>query len=292
MRFPTDGRLYATIPGAYGTNGGGFPERELPAAPDPSVRRVAVLGDSMTYGTTTADETWTRRAEEALGQPWQFLNFAQYGYDVHQSAATLRHVVPPYAPDLVIYAAYANDVVPTRIVFAGEPALPVSVSAASEIFPVALRGRSSLLRHVEGAILARRVTDTPDFARFEAGVAAMAADAAALGAEFLAVTLVPHVAAGRDRGGCDARCEDALALTARQEAVFDALGVAHGSVLGALRCSGAAGFPPQNPDDWEHPSPAGQHVVGLAVADLLRRRAAGEPLPRLDDRPCAPGAIR
>jgi len=289
MRFPTEepGRGYATLPFAYGTNAGGFLEREVAAAPDPSVRRVAVLGDSMTYGTGTAAETYTRAAEAHLGAGWQVLNFAQYGYDAAQSAATLRHRVWAYAPDLVVYAAYANDTLPSRVIYTGEPPLPTSVSARDELFPRALRERSSVLRHLEGEWLVRRLAPTPDYAFFRGAVEDMAAQCAARGVPLLVFAQVPHVAAGLDRadGACAEACREQLAVAAEQERIVRGLGLPVASALPYLRAANVTGFPPANAADWEHPSPAGHRVLGAALADVVTRHAAGLPLPGIDPLP-------
>lgn len=239
----------------------------------------------MTYGTGSAADAWPRKTETILGQPWQFLNFAHYGYDVAQSLATLRHHVWPYAPELIVYAAYFNDAARSRYVTAGDPPLPTSIGARDELIPVSLRARSGLLRTFEGAWLARRVTDTSDLAFFADGVRALRDEAAAHGTPLLVVTLVPHVAAGSAH--CDDRCARALAATRDLGATIDALGVPHGSVLPALRASGHDAFYPDNPEDWEHPSPEGHAVVAAAVADIVRRFRAGTSLPRLDDPPPA-----
>jgi hypothetical protein len=137
---------------------------------------VAVLGDSLTWGTTTAEETYTRYAESELGPPWQILNFSHYGYDIQQSVATLRSRVWPYAPDLVVYAAYTNDFVPSRLITVGDPPWLVWVGASGGLLPPALSQRSALLRRVEGALLARDVTDRPDPAFFQAGLDALVAE--------------------------------------------------------------------------------------------------------------------
>lgn len=286
MVFPADepGRGYATVPFAYGTNGGGFLEREVAAGADPTVRRVAVLGDSMTYGTGTAEEAYTRAAEARLGAGWQVLNFAQYGYDAAQSAATLRHRVWAFVPDVVVYAAYTNDVLPSRVIYTGDPPLPESVSARTELFPRALRERSSLLRHLEGALLVRRVAQTPDYPAFRDAVADIAAQCAAHGVPLVVFAQVPHVAAGLDRadGTCGEACRAQVAVAVEQERIVRGLGVPVASALPYLRAADVTGFPSANAADWEHPSPAGHRVLGAALADVLTRHAAGLPLPGID----------
>lgn len=264
------GRGYATIPHAYGTNGGGFHERDLPAAPDPSVRRVAVLGDSMTYGTTTAAETYTRRAEEILGPPWQILNFSQYGYDIAQSAATLRSRVWAYAPDLVVYASYGNDAVRTRLITAGRPPVLICVSSERELFPVFVRERSAILRRIEGAFLARGASDAPDYAFFRRGLRDLVAQTAQRGVPLLVFEQVPHVAAGLGRGGCtDDACVSRMEMSRAQGTIFDEEGVRHASALPYLQASGEMAFYAADRSDDEHPSPEGHRVIGAALAEIL-----------------------
>ena len=82
-------------------------------------KTVLVLGDSMTWGTGPAEEAWPRLAEARLGAGWEVLNFSHYGYDIAQSLAVLRQHGWAYGPDLVVYAAYTNDPIPSRVVEVG-----------------------------------------------------------------------------------------------------------------------------------------------------------------------------
>ena len=291
--FPWDepGRGFATEPNTRGANNAGFHERELPASRDPSVRRVAVVGDSMTWGTGTAEETWTRAAEHDLGSAWQVLNFGHYGYDTSQAAATMRHRVWAYEPDVVVYAAYGNDLVPTRLITVGEPPLHAWVAATGGILPPWARRASAVARKVEGVVMARAVDDVEDEGAFEAGVADMAAQAAAHGVPLIVYGLVPHILASPRLDGCirtdgtSGRCVEALAQTRRQAEIVRGMGLVWASALPYLRGSGEESFFPADPGDWQHPSPAGDRYIGAGMADVLLRHQGGTPLLDVDDEP-------
>lgn len=281
-----DGRRFATRPGTRGTNAWGFAERAIPPGADPSVRRVAVLGDSMTWGTSTPDRAWPRAAEAALGAGWQVLNFSHYGYDATQSAAVLTGHAARWAPDVVVYAAYGNDLVPTRFITVGEPPLRVRVADPAGRLPGGL-GRSALVRLVDGA--ARSPAEVEDPAALRRALAAMAEAARGLDASFLVWVQVPHVLAAAD-ADADALTHPGFAARAldrarRVEAEARALGLDVASARPYLRGTGRAAFHPPGSTDPEHPGPAGHAVLGRAFADLLARYEAGEPLPGLDDPP-------
>lgn len=288
--YVDDGRRYATRPGTRGTNRWGFHERDLPPIAAPGARRVAVLGDSMTWGTATAAETWTRAAEATLGPPWEVLNFSHYGYDAEQCAAVLRHHAARWAPEVVVYAAYGNDLVPTRHITVGEPPMLVRVDAEGGWLPAPLLG-SSFLRLVEGATLRAGLAEVEDPARLRAGLVALAEAASDLHASVLVWVQVPHVLAGPDP---DALLDQpgfaaaALDRARRVEAEARSLGLEVASAAPWLRGSGRVAFFPPGSVDPEHPGPDGHAVLGAAFADLLGRFEAGEPLPGLDHPPISP----
>lgn len=267
------GRRFATRPGVGGANSASFHERELPAAPDPNVRRVVVLGDSMTWGTGPAEEAWPRLAEDRLGPPWQILNFSHYGYDVAQARAVLREHVWAYDPDLVIYATYTNDPLPSRIVEVGGG--PVWVGDGG-LLPSPLRRASALARRAEGALLARTVDETPDWDFYRRELAAMKADAEAHDTPLIVYGLVPHVLAERDLAACSARlgvpgrCETHAEIAAEQEWIAEELGLPFTSVLPALRQTGKKSLPPPDPTDWQHPGREGHEAIATFVASHLR----------------------
>lgn len=269
--FPRDGRRYATRPGTHGTNSLGLHERELPRDPAPGVRRIVVLGDSMTWGTAGADDTWTRAAEAALGPPWELVNLSHYGYDADQALASLEALGWGYRPELVVYAAYVNDLVPTELITVGDPPMPAWIGPRGN----PLRAWSSLARRVEGAVRARGFVEREDADAWAAALAAMRDACAARGVPLQGLGLVPHVLAEPDPARCDAaagapgRCAEALDRHARQAAIAGELGVAWFSTLPALRAGPERSWFDAGSADWEHPSPAGHRLLGGEIAALL-----------------------
>lgn len=270
--FPWDepGRGFASTPHTHGANAWGFHEREIPPGPHPGVRRVVVLGDSMTWGTGTAEQTWTRVMEETLrreyGEDLQILNFGHYGYDGESCAATLRHQAARWEPDEVWYASYTNDVLRNTTVQLGRFGYPVWVGTQGALFPSGLRRASALARAVEGALLAPGVEERPDLAFYKAQVLDMAAQARALGASFQVITLVPHVFAGQRCEADAAFCEKHRAWLEAQHEALAELQIPYldlGSLLAGLP---QESFYSANPADHDHPSPEGQRVFGTLAA--------------------------
>lgn len=280
--FPWEepGRGFATRPHTRGSNAWGFHEREIAPEDPPRGERVAVLGDSMTWGTGTAEQTWTavaERAAAAAGVELEVLNFGHYGYDAEASAATLRHQAARWRPARVVFASYTNDVLPNTTVELGRWGYPVWIGARGALLPGPLRRASALARAVEGAWRSRGLAPTPDLARYEAALADMAAQAEALGAGFEIVALVPQVFAGQTCEADAAFCAEHRAWYEAQRAVWERRGW---SVLPAepiLDRSGEESFYPANEADHDHLSVAGQRVLGegvgqtWALREILRR---------------------
>jgi lysophospholipase L1-like esterase len=86
-----------------------------PPAPDPSRRRVLVLGDSFAAGLGLPDEdTLPARLESALrgppfGLPADVLNGSVHGYNTAQQAAWLDRFGRRLRPDLVVVVFFLND---------------------------------------------------------------------------------------------------------------------------------------------------------------------------------------
>ncbi|MEO0650763.1 MAG: hypothetical protein AAFZ65_08795 [Planctomycetota bacterium] len=91
-----------------------------PREPDPSLLRVAVLGDSMAYGSDVAEaETWPRRLEASLsawlqarGDPRraQVLNGSRPGSASPQKLLVYEDALRARAPDVIVYALAPHDV--------------------------------------------------------------------------------------------------------------------------------------------------------------------------------------
>lgn len=254
-------RRYRTWPGKHGANRDGFHEREpdaLPAGP-----RVLVLGDSMTWGTGTAEEAWPRVAERARiaagASACTFVNVSTYGYDTAQEAATLREALG-LAPAAVVLAAYWNDLLPTRVIQTGAPPLPMWI-ASDGPRPAAWR----LVRGLAEAALRPERLRAPDRAAFAQALADIRRIAGARPVQ--ALVLWPQSLAG-GVDACAARtdratCEEAAALSAELPARIAEAGIP------VLDARDALTAPDPDAPDWQHPGPAGQAQIGAWVAAHL-----------------------
>lgn len=255
-------RRYRTRPYTYGANGEGFFERELPRAKPPGTRRIAVLGDSMTWGTTSPEEAWPRALETALGPGVQVLNFSTYGYDIRQSRATLPEALA-YSPDLVLLGAYWNDHVPTRAITVGPTPFVVWLEDRGPLWRA-----SAAWRALDGYFHRDRWDFEPERGFFERELSALAREVGAvpLGVVVLAPhALSPGVEACVAYGATRSQCELSSRLTAEVLATSRALGLRTIDATGALE----APSPPANGADWEHPGPEGQRAIGRLVARAL-----------------------
>ena len=81
--------------------------------PDPSLPRVAFVGDSVTLGLKVeGEEVFSRRFEELYGNSAdciEALNFGVDGYDATQVRAQLEAKVLDFEPDVVVYSLSLND---------------------------------------------------------------------------------------------------------------------------------------------------------------------------------------
>ena len=99
-------------------NQDGFRDRDVPRAKPAGVRRVVVLGDSLTEGRQVdAGETYSAvmsnelaRCSTVDGARVEVLNFGVAGYSTVQELLTYRHRARAWAPDVVVLMVYApND---------------------------------------------------------------------------------------------------------------------------------------------------------------------------------------
>jgi lysophospholipase L1-like esterase len=114
-------------------NAAGFRDREWePPRRDASGRwvkdervfRVALVGQSMTYGThVPVEQTWGRQLERRLREDFAargvvreplVMNFAVQGYVFEQMARVYEDMIRPWRPDLVIVPSHPHDITPMK----------------------------------------------------------------------------------------------------------------------------------------------------------------------------------
>ncbi len=113
---------YVQVPGhgeieGATVNSWGFHDAEPEPHEPATTFRVAVIGDSMTYGTHVRwEQAWPALLERRLTAPaprtsLDVANLGVSGYQLTEIEALAREVaLPLFTPDLLVYAAYSNDV--------------------------------------------------------------------------------------------------------------------------------------------------------------------------------------
>jgi|SoiMetStandDraft_2_1073263.scaffolds.fasta_scaffold03231_2 hypothetical protein len=76
----------------------------------PARRRIAIVGDSFTFGLEVSyEKTWGHQLELALGLEYQVMNFGVDGYGVDQAYLRYRRDVLSWHPDIVILGVIEDD---------------------------------------------------------------------------------------------------------------------------------------------------------------------------------------
>jgi hypothetical protein len=92
-------------------NRAGFRERPFQPTKTPGTYRIAVMGDSFTYGNgIAADERFSTLLQRDLGEGFEVLNFGLPGFNTPEVAALLRQQVRGYEPDFILVQWFVNDV--------------------------------------------------------------------------------------------------------------------------------------------------------------------------------------
>ncbi len=304
LRFPADepGRKYALDPDAVGDlNADGFNDTAWARPKPDGVVRVALLGDSVAFGSGLPQAAvFPSAAEERLrqdGRAIEILNLAIYGYDVEQVAATLRHRGWALEPDLVVYAYFTNDHIPSTLLRVGADDAPVFVGTslppgldlpAADLL-LALAPRLAVVRRGLGARVARHLAEgghgRGDEAFFARHLEALAADCAARGVPLVVYGLPPHVLADPDLERCDASVDQGARFCRSQVERLDrihrqvvGLGVAFEPALPWLRQGDARSYFREGVSDPHHPNADGHARFAAGLADLIARWADGEPV--------------
>lgn len=108
-RFIPDSRVQdGKIVIAY--NGAGFRDRNHRKTKPPGVKRVVVIGDSVTEGSgVEADETFSSRLQQLLGPQHEVINLGMSGLNTPQEVHILEVEGLDYDPDVVILNFVLND---------------------------------------------------------------------------------------------------------------------------------------------------------------------------------------
>ncbi len=236
---------------------------------EPNTFRVAVLGDSFTFGWGVAEqEAWpallqARLAAELPGLSVEVLNFGVPGYNTWLQLLHWQRVVSRYRPDAVLLGYYSNDAAIDRRVPDVYRLCPLPGPTAPRLFAAA-QGRSALVRGVHDLVWFVRVgSPVPPwdsdvvlreehygFACSMAWLVELSEDVHASGARF-AVVQLPHM------DGLDDPFDPEAAAQERLKAALDARGIATINLYPRL-----AGTDPDlvnNADD--HPDAAGNQAL-------------------------------
>jgi hypothetical protein len=95
------------------------PRMGMAFASVPAKRRIAIVGDSFTFGLEVRyEETWGHQLERALGSEVQVLNFGVDGYGVDQADLRYERDALSWRPDVVILGVINDDLRRTMGVYA------------------------------------------------------------------------------------------------------------------------------------------------------------------------------
>jgi len=84
----------------------------------PGVRRVALIGDSYTFGNSIKfEDTWGQNLQRRLGADFQVLNFGVDGYGVDQAYLKYLNKVRDWNPEIVIFGLISHDLYRSEVVY-------------------------------------------------------------------------------------------------------------------------------------------------------------------------------
>ena len=96
--------------GAARVNGAGFRERDFTAAKAPGTYRIAVIGDSFTYGNGIRQEDrYSDLMQAQLPAHFEVLNFGKPGANTPEHRHQVETLLPAIHPDFVLLQWYVND---------------------------------------------------------------------------------------------------------------------------------------------------------------------------------------
>ncbi len=162
LPLPDSARVYALRPGLgppLSTNGNGFRGEAVDVAKPVGVRRIVMLGDSITFGNAVNwNQTFSYVLQQLLNEranrrEFEVLNLGVSGYNTSQELATLRELGLAFSPDLIILNVCLNDSDPVKTLSAIGLINDVGVRRPSDINFRTIVEASYLLTMVKYALI-------------------------------------------------------------------------------------------------------------------------------------------
>ena len=91
--------------------------REVPFEKSPGTTRIAIFGDSFTFGEEVSDDETFAHQLERLLPGVEVLNFGVHGYGHDQELLYLREALPLYRPDVVLVGHVTDDSMRNMLAF-------------------------------------------------------------------------------------------------------------------------------------------------------------------------------
>ncbi len=255
------------------------------------VYRVAVLGDSVTFGSGVAmGEAFAAVAEARLNVTtasdgaqtrYAVINAGVPSYNTEQVEATYLHRLNRYVLDHVIYVFHPGDVLenigfdsdlragfgvvfPKRVVELG--VLPEWLMGLMRVSRVVNMVGTALVARSLALDTARFAWDEGDVARAVGRICAMGVVARGRGEKFTLALIDDHVAGRVGVCANEWECVGSGALLARVGEAARGCGVPVLDLTPVLRDAGVDTFLAEHPDDRCHPNAAGHALLGAALA--------------------------
>jgi hypothetical protein len=146
--------------GEHRISAAGLRDRDYAAVPPPGTFRIAVIGDSLTFGHRLPREaSYPKRLETLLAGPvpgaphFEVINLGVTGYNIGQSVARLVALGLPLRPDLVLYGYVLND--PQEFSYEGATLRDLAGAEERRFYAGFERGAMRWLAHSRLFLLAR-----------------------------------------------------------------------------------------------------------------------------------------
>ena len=266
-----------------------------PPAKRAGVKRIIAIGDSVTFGLGVhAHETWPAVLERSLDDVEVF-NLAMCGWDVEQSVSLAVGELEAWAPDLVVWGNFPNDILPSFLMWGAHDEHPVFVGTSvppgvgtfSETMDLFLAQRFAMYRQWMAARMARAVKSglTPRAPEgwYAAQLDRLSTWSEQTGIPVLAMAIPAHTQSAPDRCAEFIQAHDCEKQAGRYSVITEALKASRLRWLDGQRFYAASGKPHfmvgpgdvPGPgawhDDAEHPTAAGHRALVTGLLGPVRQ---------------------